>query len=44
TNELVWQGVGTANLVTYDMEKKEERIKEIVREILAVYPPGSDIK
>lgn len=40
TNELVWQGVGTANLVTHDMEKKEERIKEIVSEILAAYPPG----
>ena len=44
TNELVWQGVGTATLVTHDMEKKEERIREIVREILAVYPPGSDVK
>jgi hypothetical protein len=44
TNQLVWQGVGTANLVTHDMEKKEERIREIVREILAVYPPGSDAK
>jgi hypothetical protein len=44
TNELVWQGVGTANLVTNDMEKKDERIKEIVREILAVYPPGSKSK
>ena len=40
TNELVWQGVGTANLVTHDMDKKEERIREIVQEILAVYPPG----
>ena len=44
TNELVWQGVGTANLITHDMERKEERIREIVREILAVYPPGSNIK
>ena len=44
TNELVWQGVGTANLITNDMERKEERIREIVREILAVYPPGSNIK
>ena len=40
TNELVWQGVGTANLITDDMERKEERIREIVQEILAVYPPG----
>ncbi|RMA57658.1 DUF4136 domain-containing protein [Ulvibacter antarcticus] len=41
SNELVWQGVGTANLVTNNMEKKEERIREIVQEILAEYPPGT---
>jgi hypothetical protein len=41
SNELVWQGMGTANLITHNMEKKEERIREIVREILAAYPPGS---
>jgi hypothetical protein len=40
TNELVWQGVGTANLVTDNMERKEARIREIVSEILAAYPPG----
>lgn len=40
-NELVWQGIGTADLVTHSVEKKEERIKEIVREILAEYPPGA---
>ncbi|MBT0607519.1 DUF4136 domain-containing protein [Aequorivita echinoideorum] len=40
TNNLVWQGIGTANLVTADMEKKEARIKEIVAKILAEYPPG----
>jgi len=44
TNELVWQGLGTADLIVYDMEKKEKRIKEIVAKILAVYPPGSNTK
>jgi len=43
TNELVWQGVGRARLITSgNIEKKEERIKEIVKEIVAQYPPGSD--
>lgn len=41
SNELVWQGMGTANLITNNMEKKEERIREIVHEILAAYPPGN---
>ncbi len=41
TNNLVWQGMGSADLITNDMEKKEARIQEIVREILAQYPPGS---
>ena len=42
TNELVWQGVGSSRLITSgNMEKKEERIREIVREIIAQYPPGS---
>jgi hypothetical protein len=41
TNELVWQGVGSARLYTgSDIDKKDERIREIVREILAKYPPG----
>lgn len=45
TNELVWQGVGSAKLITSgNMEKKEKRIREIVHEIIARYPPGSDIK
>jgi hypothetical protein len=44
TNELVWQGLGTADLIVYDMEKKEKRIKEIVAKILAEYPPGSNVK
>ena len=41
-NELIWQGLGTTQLVTDNMEKKEERIREIVREILKEYPPGVD--
>ncbi|GHC56737.1 DUF4136 domain-containing protein [Ulvibacter litoralis] len=42
TNELVWQGVGTASLITSsNIEKKEERIREIVQEILTQYPPGT---
>jgi hypothetical protein len=40
TNELVWQGVGTASLITNgNIEKKEKRIREIVREILVKFPP-----
>ncbi len=38
TNELVWQGMGTAPLVR-DMEKKDAKIKEIVTKILEKYPP-----
>lgn len=42
TNELVWQGIGSARLITSgDIEDKEERIREIVKEILAEYPPGA---
>ncbi|MEM7087769.1 MAG: DUF4136 domain-containing protein [Bacteroidota bacterium] len=45
TNELVWQGLGTARLITHgSVEKKEERIREIVQEILVQYPPGSTNK
>jgi len=41
TKELVWQGIGSARLITTDnIEKKEERIREIVSEILAQYPPS----
>jgi len=45
TNELVWQGVGSARLFTgTNIEKKEERIRDIVQEIIAQYPPGSSTK
>ncbi|SDG53611.1 DUF4136 domain-containing protein [Psychroflexus sediminis] len=37
-NELVWQGLGTG-ILSLDMDKKIEKINEIVREILEKYPP-----
>ncbi|MGY5846452.1 DUF4136 domain-containing protein [Salegentibacter sp. HM20] len=37
--ELVWQGMGTAALAR-EVNKKQERINEIVRKILEKYPPG----
>jgi len=38
--ELVWQGRGQGSLNNFqNIEKKEERIKEFVSEILAKYPP-----
>ncbi|GAA4960248.1 DUF4136 domain-containing protein [Algibacter aquimarinus] len=36
--ELVWQGMGTGYL-SRKIEKKEERIKEFVTEIMTKYPP-----
>ncbi|QTY27538.1 DUF4136 domain-containing protein [Flavobacterium sp. CS20] len=42
-NELVWQGLGTGAL-SQDMERKEEKIKEIVKEILKKYPPQLEDK
>lgn len=39
--ELVWQGVGTGALRMTDVRRKERRIKEFVKEIMAQYPPGS---
>lgn len=36
--ELVWQGMGTAALAS-KVDKKQERINEIVEEILEKYPP-----
>ena len=38
-NQLIWQGQGTAPLVTGDVDKREERINLIVQKILGVYPP-----
>lgn len=40
TNNLVWQGMGSAELITHNIEKKEERIREIVSKILEKYPPA----
>ena len=37
--ELVWQGMGTAALAK-EVNKKQERINEIVKKILEKYPPG----
>jgi len=37
--QLVWQGKGTAPLTNKNIEKREERIQEIVQEIMTVYPP-----
>lgn len=37
--QLVWQGQGTAPLTNRSVEKREERIQEIVNEIMQVYPP-----
>ncbi|MBT8236569.1 MAG: DUF4136 domain-containing protein [Bacteroidia bacterium] len=40
--ELVWQGRGQGSLNNFrNIEKKEERIKEFVSEILARYPPNA---
>jgi len=37
--ELFWQGVGTGVLKMKNPKKKEERIREFVKEILSQYPP-----
>lgn len=39
--ELVWQGMGTAALAK-EVNRKQERINEIVQKILETYPPGSN--
>lgn len=41
-NELVWQGIGSGAMKMKSVEKKEERIKEFVKEIISTYPPGSE--
>lgn len=40
---LLWQGVGTGDLVSTEekVDKRVERINEIVQEILDRYPPGA---
>ncbi|GAA0756985.1 DUF4136 domain-containing protein [Psychroflexus lacisalsi] len=42
-NELVWQGLGTG-ILSLDMDKKEEKINEIVNKIMEKYPPERDQK
>lgn len=42
--ELIWQGVGTGALRIQNREKKEARIKEFVKEIIARFPPNSENK
>lgn len=37
--ELIWQGVGSGALKMENREKKEERIKEFVKEIILRFPP-----
>ena len=39
--ELVWQGMGTAALAS-EVNKKQERINEIVSKIMEKYPPGTE--
>ncbi|MBT2159651.1 DUF4136 domain-containing protein [Zobellia laminariae] len=42
SKELVWQGKGVGNLNNIsNMEKKEQRIREFVSEILMQYPPNA---
>ncbi|MDT0645849.1 DUF4136 domain-containing protein [Zunongwangia sp. F260] len=41
SKELVWQGMGTAALAE-KVERKQERINEIVSKILEKYPPGAE--
>ncbi len=38
TKQLVWQGEGSGDL-TKNTEKKDERVKEFVAQIMAQYPP-----
>ena len=42
--ELVWQGIGTGALRIQNREKKEERIKLYVAEIISRFPPGKEKK
>ena len=41
--ELAWQGMGTGSFrPAQNVEKKEERLKGFVSEIMASYPPGAE--
>lgn len=40
--ELIWQGVGTGALRLENRNKKEERIKEFVKEIISRFPPDQN--
>ena len=43
TNQLIWQGKGTAQLYPNEkVEKKQARIQKIVDKILEHYPPGAE--
>lgn len=42
--ELIWQGSGKGNLVTKNVDKKEERIKNFVSEIMMNFPPQIEDK
>jgi len=41
--ELIWQGLGT-DALSKNMNRKDEKIKEIVKEILLQYPPMEEEK
>ena len=43
SKELVWQGMGTAALAK-EVNRKQERINEIVEKIMEKYPPGLEKK
>lgn len=44
-NELIWQGIGRSSLYRgSDINKRDERINNIVSEILAEYPPEAMVK
>ena len=38
--QLIWQGQGTAPLVSGDVARRDARIQEIVREVMMEYPPN----
>ncbi|MGB0892531.1 MAG: DUF4136 domain-containing protein [Flavobacteriaceae bacterium] len=42
--ELIWQGIGTGALRMQNVKKKEERVKEFVKEVLEKYPPKVESK